>query len=152
EGQGRLALRALHQRGDGTLVDGDARDAERGAVPEEDLGERLADDGLDALTPAHDRLRCVLARRAAAEGAVHEQDARAREARIVERVEAPARLLLRAIVLERVLAEAVEHDAAEKAGGDDAVGVDVVSAERHGRPRDRGALGITHARSPSMAK
>ena len=71
-----LALAPRHQLGDRLGVDRDARDAERDAVAEEDLGERLADDRLDARAPAHDRLRRVLARRAAAEVAVHEQDAR----------------------------------------------------------------------------
>ena len=48
-------------------------------VAEEDLRERLADDRADAAT--QDRLRRVLARRAAAEVRVDDQDRRARVAR-----------------------------------------------------------------------
>ena len=59
-------------------VDGEARHADGQRVAEEDLGERLADDGSDA--PAAQPLRRVLARRAAAEVAVDGEDRGAGEA------------------------------------------------------------------------
>jgi hypothetical protein len=45
-------------------------------------------------------------------------------------------LRLLAVVLERVLAEALERHRAQVACGDDAVGVDVVAAQRAGATRD----------------
>ena len=105
----------------------DAGKAERRAVAEEDLGERPADERVEAR--AHQRLRSVLARRAAAEVAAHHQDRRAVEAPRIERVVA---LRLLAVVLEGVLAEPVERDAAQEARGDDAVGVDIVAAQDAG--------------------
>ena len=71
-------------------------------------------------------LRGVFAGGAAAEVAAGDQDLRALETRVVERV---VRILL-AVVLEDVLAQAVEGHAAQVAGGNDPVGVDVVQEER----------------------
>src|SRR5690606_28899199 len=62
----------------------EARDAERRAVAEEDLGEAFGHDAAESV--AVQRLRRVLARAAAAEVHAAEQDARALVARVVERV------------------------------------------------------------------
>ena len=75
------------------------------------------------------RLRRVLARRAAAEVGVHEQHRRAGVARIVERMRAAVRLGC-AVVLEQVLLEPLERDDLQEPRRDDAIGVDVVAAQR----------------------
>ena len=78
-------------------------------------------------------LRRVLARRAAAEVAVHDQDRRAGVARVVERM----RGIGGAIVLEQVRLEPFEGDRAQKARRHDAIGVDVVAAQRQPAAGDR---------------
>src|SRR4029453_17169333 len=144
-----LGLAALHQPGHHRRVDGDAGDAERLTVAGEDLGERLPDDGLDAAAPAHDRLRRVLPRRAAAEVAVDEQYTRGTEAGIVERVQLAGGPHVRAVILEGGGAEALEDDAFEEPCRDDAVSVDVVTANGDRRSSDPGALCVFHAQAPS---
>ena len=64
-----------------------ARQAERDRIAEEDLRERLADDRAES--PAADRLRRVLARRAAAEVGVDHQDRRPVVARVGHRDGSP---------------------------------------------------------------
>src|SRR5262245_25581083 len=145
-----LSFTAAHQCGDRLGVGGDARNAERLAVAGENLRERLPDDRLDSAAPPHDRLRRVLARRAAPEVAVHQQDARRPEARIVERVHLPSSLRLRAVVLERGRAEALEDHALQEAGGDDPIGVDVMTADRDRRAVDPRPCGAVHAQASSL--
>ena len=100
-----------------------ARQADHRRVAEEDLRERLADDGVDA--PALQSLRRVLPRRAAAEVRVHDQHRRAREPAVVEGM-----LCRLAIVLEDVLLESVEGDRPQVPRRDDSIGIDVVAAQR----------------------
>src|SRR5262245_15591208 len=145
-----IGLAPRHQLADGGGVRGDAGDAERQAVAGEDLGERFTDDGLDAAPAAHDRLRRVLARRSAAEVAIDEQDARVPETRVVERMHGARRRLL-AVVLEGGGAQALEDDGAEKAGRDDAIGVDVVATDRDRRTAAADALGVFHDQAPSLS-
>ncbi len=114
----------------------DAGQAERRAVAGEDLGEGGAHEGLEAET--HERLGRVLARGAAAEVAPDHEDARTRKALVVERM---VPLGLFAVVLERVLAQAVEGDRTQVAGGDDAVGVDIIAAQHAGPADDALPLG-----------
>src|SRR5207245_10978665 len=104
------------------------------AVAEEDLAEGAADDGTDA--PAHQRLRGVLARGAAAEILTHDEH---RRSFIYGRVERVLGVLL-ARVLEGVLAHALEGDLFEEARRDDAVGVDVVAGHRDAAARHLAAL------------
>src|SRR6185436_20923741 len=123
-----------------------ARNSEGDAVAEENVGERLADDRLHA--PAQHRLRRVLARRAATEVLVDDGDARALrlEARVVHDV-----LLLRsrgveAHVIEGVLSQAVEGDRLHEARRDDAIGIDIVAAQRNRLARDLSYFDqITHS-------
>ncbi len=70
-----VALDRRLQRVDRRMVGREARHAQDRRVAEEDLRERLADDRLDA--EPREALRRVLARRAAAEVAVDDEDARA---------------------------------------------------------------------------
>ena len=107
-------------------VGGDARKPEQDRVPLEDLRERLADDGANAVT--HQPLRRVLARRSAAEVPVDDQHRGARVTRIAER-------MLRvgfAVVFEEMLLEPVERDHPKIPGRHDPIGVDVVAAKRDG--------------------
>src|SRR5207249_10853079 len=85
------------------------RDAEHDAVAEEDLAERAADDRADA--PAHQRLRRMLARGAAAEVLAHHQHRRALVGRRVEWVLG----VLLARIFERVLTHRLERDGLEEA-------------------------------------
>ena len=71
-----LLLRKGLQRLDVMRLDREAGQPERDGVPEEDFRERLADHGADAVP--HERLRRVLARGAAPEVLIDEQDRRAR--------------------------------------------------------------------------
>src|SRR6478735_7879281 len=121
-------------------VDHGAGDAERLAVAVEDLGERLADDDEDASAPAGDGLRRVLAARPAAEVLVHEEHRGLVELRLVERVRLAVLLQAGPVVLEGVLTETVEGHGLEKAGGNDAVGIDVVAAYRDGATFDDDSL------------
>src|SRR5262245_54248064 len=98
-----------------------AGDAQHHAVAEEDLAEGAADDRGDA--PAHQRLRCMLARRPAAEVLPDDQHRRPLEHLLVERV---LRVLL-ARVLEGVLAHGLEGDFLQEARGNDPIGIDVVA-------------------------
>src|SRR5262249_30698750 len=104
-----------------------------------------------ARPPRQYRLGGGLARRAAAEVAIDEQDARRPEARVVERVQLPGGLRLGTVVLERGGAQPLEDDAAEEPGGDDAIGVDVVAADRDGRAAAAHALGLLHDQAPSVS-
>src|SRR6185295_17411341 len=115
-----------------------AGDAQHHAVAEEDLAEGATDDGADA--PAHERLRRVLARGAAAEVLAHHQDGGALVGGRVERVLG----VLLAGVLEGVLAHALEGHGLQEAGGDDPVRVDVVAGDGNAAARDLPALEISH--------
>ena len=114
-------------------------------VAEEDLRERLADDGADA--PARDRLRRVLPGGSAPEVRVDDEDRRAPRAP-ADRSGAAAALGLRAIVLEQVILETFERDRPEKPRRNDAIGVDVVAGQRQPpRPRtSRDPLSVGHSR------
>lgn len=112
----------------------DGRDPQRGAVAEEDLGERLGDDGLDA--PSHERLGGMFATRSAAEVPPGDENRCVLVVLVIERVFG----ILFAIVLEGVLAESVETDAAEITGRDDAVGIDIVQEEVNAGAGDLGDL------------
>src|SRR5947208_10616553 len=103
-------------------------------VAEEDLAKGAADDGADA--PAHEGLRGVLARGAAAEVLADDEHRRALVSLLVERVLGV--LLLR--VLEGVLAHALEGDGLQEARGNDPVGVDVVAGHGDAAPRHLAAL------------
>ena len=81
------------------------------------------------------RLRRVLARRAAAEVAVHDQHRRALDT-ARRRTDAVVGRRALAIVLEDVLLEPVEGDRAQEPRRDDAIGVDVVAAQRQRRARN----------------
>src|ERR1019366_1048977 len=152
ERKGRVA-RLLDERlklRDGFVPKRDARQADRDGVSEEDFRERLADDGLDAA--ALERLRRVLARGSAAEVAIHEEDSRARKARIVERVRPTPSLHRAPVVLERVRAEPVERDRDEETRRDDPVGVDVIAAERERGARDAANRGKRHRDPPNISR
>ena len=84
--------------------------------------------------PAHERLRRVLARGAAAEVLADHQHGRALVGGLVERMLG----ILLARVLEGVLAHALEGHGLQEAGGDDAVGVDVVAGDAGCRGRRSG--------------
>ena len=71
----------------------------------------------------------MLARRAAAEIRVDDQQARVAPVRIVEWMPAAAARRFAPIVFEDVCIEAVEGDRLEKPRRDDAIGVDVVAAQ-----------------------
>ena len=78
------ALDERLQRIDGDVVRRKTRNAQHGGIPEEDLGERLADDRGDP--EASQALRRVLARGAAAEIPVHDEHRRPVVSGIVEGV------------------------------------------------------------------
>src|SRR5690606_25932604 len=105
-------------------------------VAEEDLGERAGDDGLEAGTL--DRLRGVLAARAAAEVVAADDDAGAGALGGVERMPLRAAVLGEALVEEEGLAEVVEGHALEVARRDYAIGVDVLAGDQHGATGDLG--------------
>src|SRR5262245_37987854 len=65
-------------------------------------------------------------------------------ARVVEGMHLAALPGLRPVVLEGRGAEALEDDTLQEARRDDAVGVDVVAADRDGRAVQAGALGVVH--------
>src|SRR3989442_5779220 len=116
-----------------------ARDAEHRAVTEEDLPERPTND--DGDTPAHQRLRRVLARGSATEVlADHEH----RGALVRGRVERMLRVLLFR-VLEGVLAHRRERHFLEKARRDDAVRIDVVAGQGDAATDDLTALEVDGA-------
>ena len=94
----------------------------------------IPDHRLDA--PLAQALRSVLAARPAAEVLVHEEKLRVAALLAVERVVARGSARIEALVLEGVLPEFREGDRLEVAGGDDAVGVDVVPVDGDGRPGD----------------
>jgi hypothetical protein len=71
---------------------------------------------------------------------VHQKDAGAAMARVVEGCTSRSALCL--VALERRGAEALEDDTLHEARRDDAVGVDVVAADRDGRAVQMGALGV----------
>src|SRR4029453_11151275 len=122
------------------LADRETGDAEHHAVAEEDLAVGAAHDRADA--PAHERLRRVLARGAAAEVLADHQDGRS----LVDgRVERMLGVLL-ARVLEGVLAHALERHFLQEARGDDAVGVDVVARHGNASPGDLLADVVAHRR------
>ena len=106
------------------------------------------ESGLDTTTPSHQRLWGVLPGGAASEVAVHHQDRGVCEARVVEGVDCAPVAELCAIIGERVIAETVEGDALEKAGRNDAVGVDVVAANGDAAARDDVSLGGGHCILP----
>src|SRR5690606_14493166 len=132
----RIGLDRFLERLDLASFERDARHAERDAVPEEDLGERLADDA--ANPPAKEALRRMLARRAASEVRVDDEDARALELRPIERMRAAGRAL--AVVGERVLPETSEGHGTKEASREDALGADVVAADGHRTTADGGDL------------
>ncbi len=126
------ALDERLQRVDGGVIRRKARNAQHRRIPLEDLGERLADDRGDP--EARQALRRVLARRAAAEVPVHDEDRRALVSGIVERV----RGVGRAVVFEQVLLEPFEGHGAQEPRRHDPIGVEVVAAERQAPTGDRG--------------
>lgn len=71
-------------------------------------------------------------RGAAAKVAAGDEDISADKSFVVERVGG----VLRAVILEGMFAESVEGNATEKAGGDDAIGIDIVDEERDGGSGD----------------
>ncbi len=97
-----------HQPRDISGRRGDTRQADRHRVREKDLGERLADDRLDAAPP--NRLRRVLARRSTPEVRVHQQHARVAPRGVVERMGHAARFDFATLVLEQMLLQALERD------------------------------------------
>src|SRR4029450_13225493 len=102
----------------------------------------LTDDRADA--GARQSLRRVLARGSAAEIGVDDEDRRALVARVVEGVG----LVGAAIVLEQVVLEPFERHDLEEARRHDAIGVDVVAAQRQAAAFDAGDRGA-HAGAPS---
>src|SRR5262249_25529141 len=113
----------------------------------EDLGERFGDDGANA--PAVESLRRVLARRSGSEVAVRQQDRRALVLTLVERMRLPGARRGEPIVLEHVIAEAVERDLLQEGRGHDALGVDVLAAQRQRAPVDDVYLLGPHQRPPA---
>ena len=88
----------------------------------------------------------VLARGAAAEVRAGEQDRRALEARLVQRVRLVRAVRVLADVVEEELAEPVKGDALQVARRDDAVGVDVVAGDVDGAAGDAGDFFECHGR------
>ena len=102
-----------------------AGQSHRDAVAVEDLGKRLADEALDS--PAHQRLRRVLARGPTAKIGIGQQHRGTLEALLIEGMISGG-----AIVLENVFAQILKGHRAQIARGNDAVGVDVPTANHHG--------------------
>ena len=112
---------------------GEAGDAQGEAIAVEDFGETLPNHG--AYPPAHQGLGSVLAAGAAAEIAVHQQQARPLVVRLIEGM---GSLELDPVVGKHLLAKAFKGDALEEAGRDDPVGVDVIAAQHQGAAFDLG--------------
>src|SRR5690606_20300620 len=93
----------------------------------------------------------MFARGAATEILVHEKNGRSPEAGVVEGVGLALLLEAGAIVLEGVLSQAVENDTAEEAGGNDAIGIDVVAAHGHGAALNLGDNGLGGGHTVSFA-
>src|SRR5574337_258273 len=102
-----------------------AWEPDRRTVTEEDLSERPAHDAPDA--PAPERLRRMFPRGAAAEVLADNQNRRPSVASLVERVIRH----LPTVVLKDVRLKPFKGDAFQEAGGDDPVGIDVVTGERN---------------------
>ena len=98
----------------------------RDAVAKENLGERFPHNRLDA--PANQCLRRVFTRRATAKIPARHQHRGTGEAGLVEGMVGH----LVAIVFEHVLTQPIKGHAPQVAGGNDAVGIDVV--EQQGNP------------------
>src|SRR5690606_22635208 len=111
-----------------------AGEADARRVAEEDLGEAAADHGAEAGTA--DRLRRVLAARAAAEVRAGDHHRGAGPRGVVERMALLAAVRRVPLVVEQRVAEAVEGHRLEEPGGHDAVGVDVVAGHGHRRAAD----------------
>lgn len=135
----------LDEFGDGADVltaHHDAGHAEGDGISKENLGEAFGDDGADA--EAVERLRGVFAGAAAAKVRAGEQNAGAGEAGVVERVGLPLGLGKGAGVVEGEFAEPVKSDALHEAGGDDAVGVEVVAGHIDAASADLGDFFESH--------
>ena len=92
----------------------------------------------------------MLARRAAAEIRVDDQQARIASRRVVERVLGAAARRFAAIVFEDVFLETIEGDGLQKPRRDDAIGVDVVAAQDERRAGDGGNARRAHAGTASV--
>ena len=151
-GRGRRSRRACRPAPAATRdprpVGRHARQADGEAVAEEDLGEGLADDRRDA--PALQRLRRVLARRAAAEVAVDHEDPRAFERPCANGWRRPG-LPATAMSSSKTCAPSPSKVIApQEASGDDPIGVDVVArAAGRRRPFDPARCGRTRSWSTS---
>src|SRR5690606_8731909 len=96
------------------------------------------------------RLRCMLARRAAAEVAVDDEDRGAAVTLGGKGMRLAFGRTRRDVVLERVPLEALEGDHPQEASRDDAVGVDVVACQRDQASFDAGdSPRPAHAAPPS---
>ena len=120
------------------------------AVAGEDLGERLSDERLDA--HAHQGLRRVLARGAAAEVAVRPGGSVPPLNRgSFERVRSAASppFSSKRSSIEGVSSQRLEGDLPQVAGGDDPVGVDVVTGQRDAPALDRQRACLSRCRGHS---
>ena len=122
-------LRPLHNGCDLRFRQHHRQQAVLHAVVGKDVGERWRDDGAEA--EIVERPRRMLARRAAAEIAVGDQDAGAAVTWLVEREVRVERAVRRAPpVVEQKLPEAGALDALEELLGNDLVGIHVGAVER----------------------
>ena len=108
----------------------------------------LGDDGADA--PALEGLRGVLAAGAAAKVLVGDKDSAVSESGVGEGMGFILGGEAFDVVSKGVLANAVEGDALEEPRGDDAVGVDVVAAQRDAGAGDLADDFACHVSSPNV--
>ena len=144
----RRVGRPRHDLGDVLAAGGHTGQANRGRVAQEDLAERFTDESAEAA--AAQRLRRMLARRAAAEIRVDDQQARIASHRVVERVLGAAACRFAAIVFEDVFVQTIEGDGFQKPRRDDAIRVDVVAAQDERRAGDDGNARRAHAGTASV--
>ena len=124
------ALQPIHVR----LTRRHARHPERHRVAEEDFRKRFADHGAEPF--AADRLRRVFPRRPAPEVAVDHEDRGVLEPRVGQRMRHTLRPCLSDVVFEKMPLESLERHGPQEPRRDDAVGIDVIAAQRQPRACD----------------
>jgi len=144
-----LGVRA-HKRvalGEVVLGERQARDTQRGGVTEEDFGEAATDEGRK--TKAPEGLGGMLTGATTTKVKADDHDAllgsgNTRGLGGVHGVRALEAVRAGPLIAEGVFAEAIKGHATQKAGGDDAVGVDVVAGNGEGEAFDLGDFSEGH--------
>ena len=144
-----LGVRAYKRVALGKVILGErqARDAEGGGVTEEDFGKASTDEGRKTKPPK--RLRGMLTGAPTPKVKTDDHNAllRSGDARGlggVHRVRALEAVRAGPLIAKGMFAEAIKGHATQEAGGDDAVGVDIVAGHGEGEAFDLGDFSEGH--------